>query len=68
MSNYCAIIPTIKVGDKEVESKLFQDLSKAFKDRNTVKTIWAFTKTSLFQKSFIKSKIFYFWDIYLIFT
>lgn len=52
MSNYCALIPTIKVGDKEVESKLFQDLSKTFKDRETVKTIWAFTKTNLFQTSF----------------
>lgn len=52
MSGYCALIPTIKVGEKEIESKLFKNLSNTFKDRETVKTLWAFTQTDFFKKSF----------------
>lgn len=37
----CIMIPTVNVNGEEIESKLFKDLTKIFKDRNDVKEIWA---------------------------
>ena len=36
----CLIIPTVNINGEEVESKLFKDLWKIFKDRKDVKEIW----------------------------
>lgn len=57
MSAYCSIIPTLNVGGKQVESQLFKGLSNMFKDREVVKTIWAFTKTPAFTSNFPNVKV-----------
>lgn len=44
MSNSCQIIPTIKVGREQKESKLFRDLLSLTNNRETTKAIWGFTK------------------------
>lgn len=51
MGKSCAIIPTIKVGDKEVESRLFKDLISLTNDRETAKYIWGFTRIPEYIKS-----------------
>lgn len=45
MSNSCEIIPRIKVGTEEKESKLFKGLLSLTNNRETTKALWGMTKS-----------------------
>lgn len=44
MGNSCALYPTIKVGNQEVESRLFKDLLSLTGNRDTAKYIWGLSQ------------------------
>ena len=48
MSNSCEIIPRIKVGTEEKESKLFKGLLSLTNNRDTTKALWGMTKSPEF--------------------
>ena len=48
MGKSCVIYPTIKVGNKEVESKLFKDLQSFTGNREVTKYIWGLTRVPEF--------------------
>ena len=50
MSESCAIIPKIKVGNEEKESNLFKGLLSLTGNRETTKTIWGMTKSPEFME------------------
>lgn len=48
MGNSCILYPTVKVGNQEVESKLFKDLLKLTGNRETAKYIWGLSQVPEF--------------------
>lgn len=48
MGNSCALYPTVKVGNQEVESRLFKDLLSLTGNRDTAKYIWGLSQVPEF--------------------
>lgn len=53
MSVSCVYTPTVKVGNEEKNSELFQDLVKFFGNREQAIDIYSFTQTPLFKDRFV---------------
>ena len=53
----CIYIPTIKVNGKEIESKLFKDLTKAFKNRDDAIDIWSLFQVPGFGEKYGLTKV-----------
>ena len=52
MGNSCVYKPTLKVNNKEVESKLFNDLLLLTNNRELSKNLWGLANISEFTKNF----------------
>ena len=55
--NACVLIPTIKVNNKEKESKLFKDLEKMFADRKDAIEIWSLAQVPGFMAKYNLEKV-----------